>query len=189
MGELLTTFAPEIEISKQLHAFANVIAEAATKLGLGLAVVRFNHEIARTEDPEDGTITVKVAPTHLMPAFAIGLDAGSKLYALTRGKEIAYTVRTDSRGGEIVGDGDQTLYTDIVLTKLGNGIKPKYLQTKLKDQTNPHFSYHFKQNWVALENTDEVQSEQASLRIDSLEYDAFFEEILAGVGLVPNPTT
>jgi hypothetical protein len=136
---------------------------------------------------------VKVAPTHLMPAFAFRLSSGHELYALTRGKEIAYAVQIDSRGGEIYGDGDQTLYTDIVLTKFltksGNGIEPKYLQTALKDRINPHFSYHFKQNWVALVHADEVESEQASLRIDSLLYDEFFEEILTGVGLVPSPTT
>jgi hypothetical protein len=52
MFEHLTTVAPEIEISKKPNAFANIIAEAAVKSGLKLATVRFNHEIARTEDPE-----------------------------------------------------------------------------------------------------------------------------------------
>lgn len=102
-------------------------------------------------------------------------------------------MRSKGWGGNIYGEGDQTLYTNIAVYRITEESTIRYLKDFLF-LAHPHFSYDYEQNWVAGAERDYVESETSVLRVGSAHPDIrilFEEEILSRLDKVApqTPTT
>lgn len=167
-----------VEIRNSPVSFRNLIERTARKLGFQISRIEFDVVVSR-EVEEDGTEHITKKPFLLTEVEHIGDGDTFPLLVLTKKGESTYAVRQKSWGGNIYGDGDQTIYYDISVIKLRKdtpltAISPSGL---LEPPSEGRIFYSQRRNWKAGAERDSLESEEREATISYTGEDPLLNEI------------
>lgn len=179
-----------VEIHNSPLSFRTLVEQAARKLGFQISKIEFDVVVSR-EVEEDGTEHITKKPFLLTEVEHIGDGDILPLLVLTKKGESTYAVRQKSWGGNIYGDGDQTIYYDISVVKLRKdtpltAISPSGL---LEPPSEGRIFYSHKRNWIAGANIDYVGSEEREATISYIGEDPLLNEVTSHLERKKQPST